>query len=108
MRPLTTLAFALLLIALGCGKASKGNPNVTRENAAKVKTAKTIAEVEAILGPGDTITGSDVPTEYRNATVKGAPLQWKRWEREKGRDRILVGFGSDGSLVTVQEVFYGK
>lgn len=108
MRPLTTLALVLLLIALGCGKASTGNPNVTRENAAKVKTVKTLAEVEAILGPGDPITGSDVPPDLRGATVKGQPVKWKRWEREKDRDRILVGYGGDGSVVTVQEVFYEK
>src|SRR5688572_21975904 len=101
MRPFTTLAFVLLLIVLGCGKASKGNPNVTRENAAKVKTAKTIAEVEAILGPGDPLTGSDVPTESRGATVKGESVKWKRWEREKHRDRIIVGFLNDGTVVQV-------
>jgi len=94
-RRLATGAATLALFLLAGGCAPARNEKFTPENVAKVQEGVgpdpgiALAEVEALLGPGD---------DYRPPGGDDG-LRWKRWEREKDGDSLAVGFGADGRAI---------
>lgn len=96
------------LAQTGCSANDQENPNVTRENAKRIRQMRSLAEVEALLGPGEELSGRGIPAQYRTATdPAGRPLAWRRWVRKKGADIITVGFTDRGVPVVAQHSNFG-
>jgi predicted Zn finger-like uncharacterized protein len=85
-------------------RVSDNNPTVTKENFGRLQPGMTLADIEAILGPGRAATQDDVRAAYKgnlmgnaesmnaqwaNAISRGTAYCWKNGPRT-----ILIGFGS--------------
>src|SRR5262245_55528458 len=92
--------FFLCLAVAGCA----GNTKVTKANYDQIKAGMTLADVEAILGPGDSEGGLDVSegsgvagavgvTTLSAGGSGGSSIKWFKW----GDDNkyIRVGFKGD-------------
>lgn len=96
----TGLLFVLSLAIPACG----GNSNVNKANYEKIKPGMPLAEVEAVLGKGDSEGGLDLSegsgaagalgvTGLSAAPTRSSSIKWMRW----GDDNkyIRIGFQGD-------------
>jgi hypothetical protein len=107
MRHTTVLSFLLCFLATGC---NRNNPRLTQANFDKIQAGMTVAEVEAILGPGEQDGGDLALAEgsgVAGAAGIGGDLQSMGRPRSNqknykwGNDKrwIRVTF-TDGKMVT--------
>ena len=92
----------LLCIAI---PACAGNPNVNKANIQKIKPGMTLAEVEAMLGKGDSEGGLDLSegsaaagalgVTTLSATSSRSSIKWMRW----GDDNKFIRIGFQGDKV---------
>jgi hypothetical protein len=86
--------------------ACAGNPNVNKANIEKIKPGMTLAEVEAVLGKGDSEGGLDLSegsgtagalgvTTLSATSSRGSSIKWMRW----GDDNKFIRIGFQGDKV---------
>jgi hypothetical protein len=83
-----------------------GNSNVTAANYAKIKPGMTLAEVESVLGQGDSEEGLDLSegsgaagalgvTTLSATSSRRSSIKWMRW----GDDKKFIRIGFQGDRV---------
>src|SRR5207244_1337352 len=97
---------ALLLLVCLAIPACSGNANVNKANYDKIKPGMTLAEVETLLGKGDSEGGLDVSegsgaagalgvTTLSASSSRGSSIKWMRW----GDDNKFIRIGFQGEKV---------
>ncbi|MHB8864607.1 MAG: hypothetical protein ACYC6N_19550 [Pirellulaceae bacterium] len=80
---ITPLLFGLLLS--GCQARHEEGPPIRPEDAAKIKSGMTLAEIEAILGPARAASREE--SERLNEVFSKVPERMRRAESPQGTDR---------------------
>jgi hypothetical protein len=89
-------AFAIALVA-GCGPSGPVNEKVTPENVKKIDLEMKLADVEALLGPGEPATPPpDADAEEKNLT-------WKRWKHSDRGSEVNVGFDKGNAAAALRK-----
>ena len=97
---------ALLLLLCVAIPACSGNANVNKANYDKIKAGMTLAEVEAVLGKGDSEAGLDLSegcgaggaigvTTLSATPSRSSSIKWMRW----GDDNKFIRIGFQGEKV---------
>ena len=100
-RRVALLLFLCLLIP-----ACSGNSNLTKANFARIKPGMTLAEVEAVLGKGDSEEGLDLSegsgaagalgvTGLSAGSSRSSSVKWMKW----GDDSKFIRIGFQGDRV---------
>ena len=82
------LVFTLLL---GCGPSGPVNDKVTKANLDKIQLEMTLADVEALLGPGE----ASAPGPSAKPEDK---LTWKQWKHSSRGSSIIIGFDKSNTV----------
>jgi hypothetical protein len=98
------LLCALLFFVLTAFYAVQAS-SLFRDPQERVHAGMTVAEVEALLGPGAVCEGPrgmvDFSADQLGAVPKGAAMTWKEWRKPEGdENRLYVGF-VEGKAVLV-------
>jgi hypothetical protein len=100
--PCLVLLLALCSVISGCS----GNNKVTKANYDKIKPGMTLADVEAVLGKGDSEEGLDLSegsgaagalgiTGMSAGSSRKSSIQWMKW----GDDNKFIRIGFQGDKV---------
>ena len=89
------VVLALCFLLTGCSKST-----VTKENYDKIKNDMTLADVEGILGRGDSVgDGSNIAAQAGvDVTVGAAPSNTLDYKWENGKNSIVVTFNNAGKV----------
>jgi hypothetical protein len=82
---LLILSVALALIA-GCGPSGPVNEKVNAENLKKIEPGIKLADVEALLGPGEPSAAAP------SAQPGDGKLTWKKWQHSSRGAEVIIGF----------------
>lgn len=87
------LATPVLAVAfmVGCGPSGPVNEKVNKANLDKIKLEMTLADVEAILGPGE-------PSGPAANAQPGDKLTWKQWKHSSRGSSVIIGFDSTNTV----------
>jgi hypothetical protein len=89
--------FSMSFLA-GCGGGGPVNTKVTEENLNKVQAGSTLADIEALLGPGKTC-----PPDNPSPKFGDEKLVWKRWKHSERGDWLTVGFDADNKAEIIRK-----
>ena len=81
-------AFALLV---GCGPSGPVNDKVNKANLDKIQLEMKLADVEALLGPGE----ASPPGPSAKPDDK---LTWKQWKHSSRGSSIIIGFDKTNTV----------
>lgn len=107
-RPTLAIAFVVSL-GLGCSQAQ--NPAINSSNFDKFEQQLQqdedvrIKDMEAALGPAQTIDPATSPLPLPPEAKSEPTWQWRVWEDAGNKNRIVAGFGPEGRLMTIQGLF---
>ena len=85
MACLAALLLAFALVA-GCGPSGPVNEKVTKANLDKIQLEMKLADVEALLGPGEASKPGP------SAKLEDSTLTWKQWKHSSRGSSIIIGF----------------
>jgi hypothetical protein len=90
---LASLATLLLIFTFvaGCGPSGPVNEKVTKANLDKIELEMKLADVEAILGPGE-------PSGPAANAKPGDKLTWKKWRHSSRGSSVIIGFDSTNTV----------
>ena len=84
-----------LLAAAGCGRSEEGR-------VAGVKIGMTVAEADAILGPGEDVAFEQLPAYSRNTIFpKNDGATYRRWTRESGKTKDSYHAAFEGGKLAI-------
>ena len=93
---LATLILALSLV-LGCGPSGPVNEKVTKANLDKVQLEMKLADVEALLGPGEASKPGP------SAKPEDSKLTWKQWKHSSRGSSVIIGFDASNTAAVIDK-----
>ncbi|MBC7856671.1 MAG: hypothetical protein IAF94_24845 [Pirellulaceae bacterium] len=84
------LLFVFALVA-GCGPSGPVNDRVNKANLDKIQLEMKLADVEALLGPGE----ASPPGPSAQPDDK---LSWKQWKHSSRGSSIIIGFDATNTV----------
>jgi hypothetical protein len=93
---LATLFLAFLLTT-GCASVGPVNEKVTKANLDKVQLEMKLADVEALLGPGE------VSKPGPSAKPEDSKLTWKQWKHSSRGSSVIIGFDSTNTAAVIDK-----
>lgn len=89
----------LMALVVGCGPSGPVNDKVTKANFDKIQLEAKLADVEALLGPGQpSEPGPSAKPEDKNLT-------WKKWQHSPKGAEIIIGFDKSNSAAVIDKAF---
>ena len=103
MRPVSPWLSVLFLLVIsmallpGCGPTGPVNEKVNKANLDKIQIEAKLADVEALLGPGQASTpGPSAKPEDKNLT-------WKKWQHSAQGSEIIIGFDKTNAAAVIDK-----
>jgi len=84
-------------LTLGCGPSGPVNEKVTKANLDKVQLEMKLADVEALLGPGE------VSKPGPSAKPEDSKLTWKQWKHSSRGSSVIIGFDSTNTAAVIDK-----
>jgi hypothetical protein len=86
--------FALLV---GCGPSGPVNEKVNKANLDKIQLEMKLADVEALLGPGE------VSKPGPSAKPEDSKLTWKQWKHSSRGSSVIIGFDQTNAAAVIDK-----
>lgn len=93
---LATLVLAASLL-LGCGPSGPVNEKVNKTNLDKIQLEMKLADVEALLGPGEASKPGP------SAKPEDSKLTWKQWKHSSRGSSVIIGFDQTNAAAVIDK-----
>ncbi|MCE9527388.1 MAG: hypothetical protein K8R36_15195 [Planctomycetales bacterium] len=93
---LATLVLAVSLV-VGCGPNGPVTEKVNKANLDKIQLEMKLADVEALLGPGE------VSQPGPSAKPEDSKLTWKQWKHSSRGSSVIIGFDSTNAAAVIDK-----
>ena len=93
---LATLFLACFLTT-GCAPVGPVNEKVTKANLDKIQLEMKLADVEALLGPGE------VSKPGPSAKPEDSKLTWKQWKHSSRGSSVIIGFDASNTAAVIDK-----
>lgn len=93
---LATLLVTFSLMT-GCGPSGPVNEKVTKANLDKIQLEMKLADVEALLGPGEASKPGP------SAKPEDSKLTWKQWKHSSRGSSVIIGFDSTNAAAVIDK-----
>lgn len=93
---LATFLVSLSLV-MGCGPSGPVNEKVNKANLDKIQLEMKLADVEALLGPGE----ASAPGP--SAKPEDSKLTWKQWKHSSRGSSVIIGFDQTNAAAVIDK-----